>query len=87
MRLEAGRQGVQNRSELSSSAEDLDDLANNVAQGNVSSRSTLNLAFAHADLALADHYRAMADKALANKQHDEAGRWLKAASDYVDDAS
>jgi len=29
----------------------------------------------------------MADNALANKEHDNAGRWLKAAADSVDDAA
>jgi hypothetical protein len=85
--LEAGRGSAENRSGLSSSAAELDDLAARVERGDVASRSELNLAFARADLALAAHYRAMADNALANKEHDNAGRWLKAAADSVDDAA
>ena len=85
--LEAGRGGAENRSGLSSSAAELDDLAARVERGDVSSGSELNLAFARADLALAAHYRGMADKALANKEHDNAGRWLKAAADSVNDAA
>ena len=69
--LEAGRGGAENRSGLSSSSAELDDLAARVERGDVSSRSELNLTFARADLALAAHYRGMADKALANKEHDK----------------
>jgi hypothetical protein len=87
LRLEAGREHAENQSRLRSCADELDRLASKVQQGDVSSRSELNLAFARADLALAEHYRAMANEALAKKQHDNAGRWLKAAADAVDDAT
>jgi hypothetical protein len=55
--------------------------------GNVGSRRDLDLAFAHADLALAAHYRALASQALAQKDHAAAGRWLKAAADSLDDSA
>jgi hypothetical protein len=45
------------------------------------------LRLARADLALAAHNRTMADKALADKDHTSAGRWLKAAGDSVDEAA
>jgi hypothetical protein len=51
------------------------------------SRRDLELAFARADLTLAAHYRSMAAKALADKDHASAGRWLKAAGDSVDEAA
>jgi hypothetical protein len=84
--LEAGREHAETQNALRSSADELDRLAGRVEHGDVSSRNELNVAFAHADLALAAHYRAMADEAIANKEHDNAGRWLKAAADSVDDA-
>jgi hypothetical protein len=85
--LEARRGHAENQNALRSSADELDRLADRVEHGEVSSRSELNVAFAHADLALAAHYRAMADEALANKEHDNAGRWLEAAADSVDAAA
>jgi hypothetical protein len=85
--LEAGRQHAEAQSALRSAADELDRLAGRVEHGDVSSRNELNAAFAHADLALAAHYRAMADEAIANKEHDNAGRWLEAAADSVDDAA
>ena len=85
--LEAGREHAENQNALRSSADELDRLAGKVEHGDVSSRSELNLAFARADLALAAHYRAMADEAVRNRQHDDAGRWLKAAADSVDEAT
>jgi len=87
LRLEAGREHAANGSGLQSCADELDRLAGRVEHGDVSSRSEVNLAFARADLALAEHYRAMANEALAKKQHENAGRWLKAAADAVDDAT
>lgn len=87
LRLEAGRESAEARSELLSSASELNDLADRVEHGKVSSRRELDLAFAHADLALAAHYRAMAAKAIANQQRDDAGRWLKAAANSVDGAT
>ncbi len=86
LRLEAGRENAENRSGLLSSAAELEDLAARLERGDVLSRSELNLAFDRADLALAGHYRAMAEKAVTNKEHDNAGRWLKAAADSLDDA-
>ena len=85
--LEAGRGHAETQNALSSAADELDRLASRVEHGDVSSRNELNEAFAHADLALAAHYRAMADEAIANKEHDNAGRWLNAAADSVDDAA
>ncbi|MBF6569695.1 MAG: hypothetical protein IVW54_12565 [Candidatus Binataceae bacterium] len=85
--LEAGRQGAANRSGLESSVTELDDLADKVSRGEVTSQSDLNQPFAHADLALGTHYREMADKSLADNHHAAAGRWLKASADSVDDAA
>jgi hypothetical protein len=87
VRLEAGRDHAANQGGLQSSADELDRLAGRIERGEVSSRRELDLAFGRADLALAEHYRAMAREAIANKQHDEAGRWLKAAADAVEDAT
>jgi hypothetical protein len=36
---------------------------------------------------LAAHYRSIADKALADKDHASAGRWLKAAGDSAGGAA
>jgi len=85
--LEARREHAETQSALRSSADELDRLAGRVEHGDGSSRNELNAAFAHADLALAAHYRAMADEAIANKEHDNAGRWLEAAADSVGDAA
>lgn len=85
--LEAGREETHNRGGLQSAAADLNTLAAKIEHGDVSSRTGLDQAFARADLALAAHYRGMADEALANQQHNAAGRWLKAAADAVDDAT
>jgi hypothetical protein len=87
IRMEAGRGSAEDASKLRAAATNLDALASNVANGNVGSRRDLELAFARADLALAAHYRTMADKALADKDHAGAGRWLKAAGDSVDEAT
>ncbi len=87
IKIEAGREGGKGDQGLVSCADRLDQLAAEVGRGDVTSRRDLNLTFAQADLALAAHYRAMADSAIAAKQHDNAGRWLKAASDYVENAS
>ena len=86
IRIEAGRGGAQDEAKLRTTASDLDTLADNVVNGNVGSRRDLELVFAHAELALASHYRSLADKALADKDRAGAARWLKAASDCVDDA-
>ena len=53
----------------------------------MASRRDFDLAFARADLALAAHYRSMADKALTDKDRADGGRWLKAAGDSVDEAT
>jgi hypothetical protein len=87
IRIEAGRGSADDRTKLEAVATNLDALASNVVNGNVGSRRDLELAFARADLALAAHYRSMADKALADKDHTSAGRWLKAAGDSVDEAA
>ncbi len=87
IRMEAGRGSLQDAAKLLAAATDLDTIAGNVVNGNVASRRVLDLAFARADLALAAHYRSMAGKALADKDHAGAGRWLKAAGDSVDEAA
>lgn len=87
LRLEARREGAVHSGKLTAAAANLEQLAAQVSSGDVNSRSQLDLAFARADLALADHYRELADSALNRQEHASAGRWLKAASDYVDDAS
>jgi hypothetical protein len=87
IRIEAGRGSAQDSAKLQAVANDLDTLADNVVNGNVGSRGDLALAFARADVALAAHYRSMADKALADKDRAGAGRWLKAAGDSVDEAA
>jgi hypothetical protein len=87
IRIEAGRGSVADSAKLQAAATDLDSLADNVVNGNVGSRRDLDLAFARADLALAAHYRSMADEALANKDRTDAGRWIKAAGDSVDEAA
>lgn len=87
IRMEAGRGSPQDAIELRTTASSLDALAANVVAGNVGSRRDLALAFAHADLALARHYRSMARQALANKDRADAGRWLEAAGNSVDEAA
>lgn len=87
LRIEAGRGSGQDAAKLQTAATDLDTVADNVVNGNVASRRDLALAFARADLALAAHYRSLADKALADKDRADAGRWLKAAGDSVDEAA
>lgn len=86
IRIEAARGGREDAAKLQATATDLDTIADNVLKGNVASRSDLDLAFARADLALAAHYRSMADKALADKDRADAARWLRAAGDSVDQA-
>jgi hypothetical protein len=87
IRIEAGRGSAEDAIKLRAVATNLDALASDVVNGNVGSRRDLELAFARADLALAAHYRTMADKALADKDHTNARRWLKAAGDSVDEAA
>jgi hypothetical protein len=84
---EAGRGSAQDSAKLLDAATDLDEVAGSVVNGNVASRRDLDLSFARADLALAAHYRSMADKALADRDRAAAARWLKAASDSVDEAA
>jgi hypothetical protein len=87
IRMEAARGAAEGAAKLQSTATNLDTTAQDVVNGNLASRRDLELAFARADLALAAHYRAMADKALAAKDRVAAGRWLKAAGDAVDEAA
>lgn len=87
IRMEAGRGSPQDAAELRMTAGSLDTLAANVVAGNVGSRRDLALAFARADLALARHYRSMATQALTNKNRADAGRWLEAAGNSVDEAA
>jgi hypothetical protein len=87
IRLEAGRGSAEDDAKLRTTATDLGTLADNVVNGNVPSRRDLELAFARADLALAAHYRSLADKALAERNRSDAVRWLKASSDSVDEAA
>jgi hypothetical protein len=87
IRIEAGRGSTADAAKLTTASSDLDTLAGNVANGNVGSRRDLDLAFARADLALASHYRSMANQALADKDRAGAVRWLKAAGDCVDEAA
>ena len=87
IRIEAGRGSAEDAAKLRAVTTNLDALASNIVNGNVGSRRDLELAFARADLALAAHYRTMADKALAAKDHASAGRWLKAAGNSVDEAA
>jgi len=86
IRLEAGRGSAEDDAKLRTTATDLGTLADNVVNGNVPSRRDLELAFARADLALAAHYRSLADKALAERNRPDAVRWLKASSNSVDEA-
>lgn len=85
--IEAQRGSRQDATKLEKAVTDLDTLAGNIANGNVTSRQELDLAFGRADLALAAHYRSMAGTALANKDRANATRWLKAAGDSVDEAA
>ncbi len=87
IRIEAGRGSAQAAAKLRTTAANLDALADNVVAGNVGSRRDLDLGFARADLALAVHYRSMANRALADKDRADAARWLKAAGDCVDEAA
>ena len=87
IRIEAGRESAEDAVKLRAVTTNLDELASNVVNGNVGSRRDLELAFARAALALAAHYRTMADKALADKDHTSVGRWLKAAGDSMDKAA
>jgi hypothetical protein len=87
IRIEAGRGSGQDAAKLQTAATDLETVADNVVKGNVASRHDLNVASARADIALAAHYRSLADKALADKDRADAGRWLKAAGDSVDEAA
>lgn len=87
VRMEAGRGNARDAAQLRTAATALQMLAANVATGDVASRRDLYLAFARADLALAAHYRSMADQALTSHDRVASGRWLKAAGDCVDDAA
>jgi hypothetical protein len=87
IRMEAGCGNVQDTAKLQATATELDPVAGNVVNANVASRRELELAFPRADLALAAPYRSMADRALADKDRADAGRWLKAVGDSVDEAA
>ena len=87
IRFEAARATSEDAARLTTTSNSLDEVARNIEDGNVASRRDLELAFARADLALAAHYRTLASKALAAKDRSDAGRWLKAAGDSVDEAA
>ena len=87
IRMEAARGAAEDAAKLKNTAANLDTTAEDVINGNLASRRDLEIAFARADLALAGHYRAMADGALAAKDRGAAARWLKAAGDSVDEAA
>jgi hypothetical protein len=87
LKLEAGRHGAANKTGLEDAAKHLDDLAAEVAKGTVKSPKKLHDAFARADLALARHYREMAEASMAENDHEKTGYWLEGAADSVDDAA
>ena len=87
VKLEAGRHDATNKAGLEDAAKHLDDLAAGVANGAVKSPKELNDAFARADLALARHYRQMAEASAARNEHEKTGYWLEGAADSVDDAA
>jgi len=87
LKREAGRHNAPNKAGLQAAALELDTLAAKVEKGQVSSPNELDQAFARADLALARNSHQMAEAAIAQGNHKQAGSWLEATSDYVEDAA
>jgi hypothetical protein len=86
IRIEANRPNATNQADLLTSAAELESLAGNVDQGNVSSPYDLSRAFARADLALARHYHMLAEESLREHNVKQSSAWLGAATDYVNDS-
>lgn len=87
LKREADRQDAPNKSGLQAAALELDTLAAKVAKGQVSSPNELDQCFARADVALARNSHQLAEAAIAQGNHKQAGSWLEATSDYVEDAA
>jgi hypothetical protein len=86
IRIEANRADAPNQADLLTSAAELESLAGNVEQGNVSSPYDLSRAFARADLALARQYHLLAEQSLREHNVKQSSVWLSAATDYVNDS-
>jgi hypothetical protein len=72
------------REALTTSAKELDTLANEIENGTVTSAQTLGDAFANASMALAKHYSLKISESLANKDEKKAGKDFKATANYLD---
>ena len=80
VRLEAGRATGEAKQALQSSVAELDKLAASVEKGAVKDAKALDMAFTHANHALALAHRVKAAESWARKEYDKAGYELKAAA-------
>jgi hypothetical protein len=84
MKLEAGRATEAGKKPLMDSIQELEELADSVEKGTVTSTSELGHAFARAHTALATHYRLKAAESWATKETSKAGKALKAAALHLE---
>jgi hypothetical protein len=84
MRLMSEHTANASREALTTSAKELDTLANEIENGTVTSAKTLGNAFANANIALAKHYSLKISESLASKDEKKAGKDFKAAANYLD---
>jgi hypothetical protein len=87
LKREADRHDAPNKAGLQAAELELDTLAAKVEKGQVSSPNELDQCFARADVALARNSHQLAEAAIAQGNHKQAGSWLEATSGYVEDAA
>ncbi|MQM30165.1 MAG: hypothetical protein CRU78_06330 [Candidatus Accumulibacter phosphatis] len=87
LRLEAGRASGQAKQALDRSVLDLDKLAPAVAKGSLNETREMDKAFAEANQALAQAYRAKADESWVRHAYERTGYELKAAAHSLEGAA
>lgn len=84
LRVESGRGDTVSKEALLKSAGELEKLGDEMEKGTVNTVAPLNQGFARADLALAEHYHALAEQAKSEKDSVRTGRALEGAAYYVE---
>ena len=84
LKLEAGRATEAGKQPLMASIQELEELADSVEKGTVTSTNELDHAFARAHTALATHYRLKAAESWAKKETSKIGKALKAAALHLE---
>jgi len=84
LKLEAGRATEAGKKPLMDSIQELEELADSVEKGTVTSTNELDHTFARAQSALATHYRLMATESWAKKETSKTGKALNAAALHLE---